>query len=319
MSRYFVIMIIGAVLVTPVCMAGSPGSTGAVFLKMPIGSRPIAMGENFIAVADDTNAIYWNPAGLVQLKNGELMFMHSTYVASIMYDYVAAGFPIGRYQAAGVAINLITMDEMDSYDAAGVKGEPFGVKMGTGYLTYSYKMTPRLYTGVTLKYIFQKVSGDSIGTYSSTTFAGDIGVLYRVWQRLSAAVVLQNLGLPAKFTGEKLEEGSGGDPLPLTAKLGVSYGIDQGVLTSDLTWPSDNKIVIGFGTEYWCRDLLAIRLGYKYQGAMDFNDLGTDLNGLSLGAGLHRKIGSADMGVDYAFSLKGVLGDLHRITLVVGF
>ncbi len=140
-----------------------------------------------------------------------------------------------------------------------------------------------------------------------------------MWERFSAAVVLQNLGLPAKYTGEGIEGGSGGDPLPLTVKLGVSYSIEGGVLTSDMTWPSDNKIVIGFGTEYWYRNLLAIRLGYKYQGAMDFNELGTDLNGLHLGAGLRRKVGSADMGVDYAFSLKGALGDLHRITLVVGF
>ena len=318
MYRYLIIVMLGVVVAAPAGMAGEPGSTGAVFLKMPTGSRPIAMGENFIAVADDANAIYWNPAGLVQLENGEAMFMHSTYFATIMYDYVAAAFPVGRFQAAGVSFNIITMDDMDSYDEAGNKGESFGVKLGTGYLAYSYKMTPRLYTGLTMKYIFQRVSGASIGSYSSNSIAGDIGVLYRVWRKLSAAMVIQNVGLEAKFTGEKLENADG-DPLPLAVKLGASYGVENGVLAMDTTWPVDNKIVIGFGAEYWYRKLLAVRLGYKYQGAMDFNDLGTNLTGLNLGAGLHRKVGNSDMGVDYAFSLKGVLGDLHRITLVVGF
>ncbi len=318
MSKYLSVAIVAIVLVVPVCLAGEPGSTGAVFLKMPTGSRPIAMGENFIAVADDSNAIFWNPAGLCQLENGELMFMHSTYFATIMYDYVAAGFPIGRYQAAGVSFNMITMDKMDSYNEDGEKGEPFGVKLGTGYLTYSYKMSPRFYTGLTLKYIFQRVSGASIGEYSSNSIAGDIGMLYRLWRRLSVAAVLQNMGLEAKFSGEKLE-GTDGDPLPLAVKLGASYGVENGILAMDTTWPVDNKIIIGFGCEYWYRKLLAVRLGYKYQGAMDFNDLGTDLTGLSLGAGLHRKLGETAIGVDYAFSLKGVLGDLHRITLVLGF
>ncbi len=27
------------------------------------GARPLALGEAFVAVADDGNAIYWNPAG----------------------------------------------------------------------------------------------------------------------------------------------------------------------------------------------------------------------------------------------------------------
>lgn len=32
-----------------------------------VGSRPLAMGGAFIALADDANATYWNPAGLTQL------------------------------------------------------------------------------------------------------------------------------------------------------------------------------------------------------------------------------------------------------------
>ncbi len=35
------------------------------------GIRSTAMGNAFIGVADDYSAIYWNPAGLVQLRNGQ--------------------------------------------------------------------------------------------------------------------------------------------------------------------------------------------------------------------------------------------------------
>jgi len=48
--------------------AAGPGTTGATFLKLGVGSRPVAMGEAFVAVADDINALFWNPSGLPYQK-----------------------------------------------------------------------------------------------------------------------------------------------------------------------------------------------------------------------------------------------------------
>jgi len=39
-----------------------------------VGARQLAMGGAFIAIADDASAVYWNPAGLVQLKNIEFTY-----------------------------------------------------------------------------------------------------------------------------------------------------------------------------------------------------------------------------------------------------
>ena len=33
-----------------------------------IGARALSMGGAFVAVADDSTAVFWNPAGLAQLK-----------------------------------------------------------------------------------------------------------------------------------------------------------------------------------------------------------------------------------------------------------
>src|SRR4029077_8125627 len=40
------------------------GTSGAQFLKIGPGARPVGMGEAFTGVPDDIHAIYWNPAGL---------------------------------------------------------------------------------------------------------------------------------------------------------------------------------------------------------------------------------------------------------------
>ena len=43
------------------------GTTTANFLEIGIGSGPSAMGEAYVAVANDVSSIYWNPAGLSYL------------------------------------------------------------------------------------------------------------------------------------------------------------------------------------------------------------------------------------------------------------
>ena len=56
--------------------SGDGGDAGA-FLKNGIGVRAISMGKAFVAVADDANAGYWNPAGLAVLNTTQLSAMYS--------------------------------------------------------------------------------------------------------------------------------------------------------------------------------------------------------------------------------------------------
>ncbi|MBI5244034.1 MAG: UPF0164 family protein, partial [Elusimicrobia bacterium] len=46
--------------------------TGAAFLKIGTGARAEAMGGAYTAIADDVNALYYNPGGLAALKKSEL-------------------------------------------------------------------------------------------------------------------------------------------------------------------------------------------------------------------------------------------------------
>jgi hypothetical protein len=53
------------------------------------------MGGAQVASVKDGTAGYWNPAGLVGVKNNpELNLMHAEYFAGIgKYDFVSAAFP----------------------------------------------------------------------------------------------------------------------------------------------------------------------------------------------------------------------------------
>src|SRR5215471_1187387 len=52
-------------------------SLHAAFLDSGWGARPVGMGGAFTAIADDSNAPLYNPAGLVQVQWNEVSAMYS--------------------------------------------------------------------------------------------------------------------------------------------------------------------------------------------------------------------------------------------------
>lgn len=65
------------------------------FLNIGAGARGLAMGSSQVASVADGTAGYWNPAGLVGVKdNPQINFMHAEYFAGIgKYDFASIAFP----------------------------------------------------------------------------------------------------------------------------------------------------------------------------------------------------------------------------------
>lgn len=65
------------------------------FLNIGAGARGLAMGSAQIASVSDGTAGYWNPAGLVAVKDQpQVNLMHAEYFAGIgKYDYASIAFP----------------------------------------------------------------------------------------------------------------------------------------------------------------------------------------------------------------------------------
>jgi hypothetical protein len=73
-----------------------------------LGSRPLAMGGAFSGLADDVNSVFWNPAGLAQLKNRSFTGTYNTDWKKLDRDLsFALAFPTKRRGtfAAGYTIN----------------------------------------------------------------------------------------------------------------------------------------------------------------------------------------------------------------------
>lgn len=65
------------------------------FLNIGAGARGLAMGSSQVASVNDGTAGYWNPAGLVGIKDHpQVNLMHAEYFAGIgKYDYASVAFP----------------------------------------------------------------------------------------------------------------------------------------------------------------------------------------------------------------------------------
>jgi long-chain fatty acid transport protein len=76
-----------------VCTAASAGAAGFAILQQ--GTAAMAQGNAFVAQADDPSAVFYNPAGLMQLKRPEIYF--NTVFSSTNRTYTS---PAGAYTTA---------------------------------------------------------------------------------------------------------------------------------------------------------------------------------------------------------------------------
>jgi len=283
------------------------GTTGANFLKIGIGPRAAGMGEAQVAVCNDVTSVFWNPAGLARTDSQEASFVYSLWFEDIKLQYFGYAYPHSTLGTFAGSINYLSMGKIEGYRADGAKAGEVKAYDLSGILSYGRKLAYGIDGGINLKFIQEKLEEES-----SFAFGIDIGVIGSLgrWLRvkgleeLTCGINLQNLGSKVKF---QKEEGS----LPLNLKFGV--GIRKEVFGDPLTLaidgnlPNDNGFYGSLGLEYWVRDLIGLRLGYK-----SGQDLG---NGLSFGGGIKVNI----LELDYALVHCGELGYTHRIGIVARF
>jgi long-subunit fatty acid transport protein len=288
--------------------AGGPGSTGAVELKIPVGPRAIAMGQAFVAVADDANAVYWNPAGLNQLGGSEITAQYDVFIETVRYQYLAIATRLGKDAALGLSGKMLSTGSENEIDAL---GNPTGNTFSESYmdldLSGALRLSYYLDMGLTAKYISKSLAGAS-----ASSIAFDLGMLYRTpIPHLTAGFNIQNVGMGMKF--DQVE-----DPLPMNFKIGVAYKMfdDNFTLAYDTNIPTDNAVSASLGGEYWYKDTLVGRFGYQFQGSIDQNQVGIGGKaGLYLGAGVKISVFGNYMGLDYAWTDVGFLGSNHHFAL----
>ncbi|MFH1379609.1 MAG: PorV/PorQ family protein [bacterium] len=304
--------------VAGVSLAGGVGTTGAQFLKIGIGARPVGMGYAYSAVADDLNALYYNPAGLANQKDRQATASYLSYWQDVSIGFLAYSQQLFK-GTFGVGLSYLSIGGIekrslsfvnDTNNAAGddLPEGKFGASDAALYLSYANKellgqFVEGLDVGASIKALHQEIDDES-----ANTPALDLAALYQTpITNLNASLGVFNIGPEVKFVDE-------GDPLPMMVRLGVSYRMfnNKLLLVADADeYFIDERFYGKAGAEYKLIEVLSLRAGYQM--GMD-----SELGGMAgLGTGIGFNIWNIQ--TDYAFAPFGELGDTHRISISTKF
>jgi tetratricopeptide (TPR) repeat protein len=270
------------------------------FLNIEVGARPVAMGGAFTALADDASGIYYNPAGLGQLKRSEAAFTHNRWFEQIKYNYFAAAHSL-KFGTLALSFYQVGYGEIQGYDHEGTQTETHQPYDLAGAVSFGTKIFNRknnlLFAGINLKYIYENLDESE-----AQAIAGDIGIIYRTPFNLSLAFAARNIGPKIKFFQEE-------ESLPLSFKFGSALNLmDKNLnLAADYTFPADEESYINTGAEYCIWRFLVLRAGFRSSEALD--------TGLRCGLGVRGN----SLLLDYSFVPYGDLGQTHRFSLSLRF
>ncbi len=159
------------------------------FLNIGVDAAAFGMGNAVSATANDVNAIYWNPAGLVEINDYQGALMHAEYFQGIAkYDYAAFAKPIDNQSAFGVSVIRFGVDDILNTTNLIVDGSIdfnrislFSAADWAVNVAYARKLANKhVNFGVNAKVIRRKI-GDFA---SSIGFGFDAGIQYKKngWQ-----------------------------------------------------------------------------------------------------------------------------------------
>lgn len=280
------------------------GTYALQFLKIGVSPRATAMGSAFIALANDATATYWNPAGMVDLTKTTVSLNHTIWAGDVDLDYATAVFTLPFIPGTwGVSARALTLDpqvERTVFLPEGT-GRTFDAGDMSFGLSYAKFFTDKFSSGFTMHFIHSGLAEKSVNA-----FALDFGLIYRIGLRgMRLGMMIQSLGAKVNYDDRESK-------MPTLFKVGLAvnayqHGAHQLQSVGEFSHPSDNQERMNIGLEYSFNQFFFLRGGAN---------IGYDAHGAAAGFGLIIDTSqTSNLGVDYAWTDLGYLGNIHRISL----
>ncbi len=277
------------------------------FLNIGVDAAALGMGKSVVATSNDVDAIYWNPAGLVNVTDYQGSLMHASYFAGIAtYNYAGFAMPVDSVSTVGFSLIRFGVDDIlnttELIDSQGnIDYNRISLFSAADYafnISYARKLKfKNISIGGNAK-IIRRIIGDFA---SSWGFGFDIGMQYQnkgwkfgliardvtatfnLWSineeeysKISNAIPGENQELPenSELTKPKLQIG---------AARGFKFGRDFNLLTEvdlNMRFTKTNDIIasnalsieptVGFQLDY--NNLVFLRTGVgNFQNATEFD------------------------------------------------
>ncbi len=283
------------------------GTTGFVFLEMPVSARYLGLGESGVALLDaGSEGVFFNPAAIAsQGKRAALHLAYADWYVGTTQMAAAATWSLGKLGAIGIHARQFDFGEVEKTTNPTVDEVGSYITLGTytagAYalgVTYARALTDKFSFGGTLNYVRERIDA-----YTADNIVADFGFLYRTgFRSLRIGAFVRNFGLEAKYAQEKFK-------MPQQLRMGMAaeiFGTEQSptrvTLLGEAVHPNDANERLHVGAEGLFEGVALLRVGYK---------IGYDEEGLCVGAGVRSQIHGSTVGIDAALlnhkSLNSVL------------
>ncbi len=304
--RIFFLMI-----VLIVCLAQGlyAGESGYRFLRVGVPARGAGLGDAYVSQFGDVNTFAYNPAGLAQLDHRQFSAGYMNHVLDIGSGYGVYAQPYKDLGVFGIGIVYFSYGDFDGYDAAGYPTSSYSSSDYALSVFHSHKVKENLYQGACLKYI-----RSSIGPYSSSAVALDLGVIYLLPKYdMQLGLSLSNAGFVTDAFVSRKEK------LPASLRIGASRKWDFTTFNfqvSDLNVPGNRleRFVLSAESEPW--EKISFRLGYNNQRRAELDQSGSGIMRTSSGFSAGLGVKFQQYVIDYSFSSWGI-GAVNRFSLTV--
>ncbi len=301
------------------------GTAGAQELRIPIGARGTAMGGSVVADVSGIEAIYWNPAGLADMRGTEAMFSYQPYLADIDINFAGMATNIEGFGTIAASAKIVSIGDMEetTQDYPDGTGRIFSPTLSVLSVAYSRVMTNRVMFGVTGKFIHEKIF-----EVSASGVAFDIGFIYKPdWYGISMGLAVKNYGPEMQFGGkgfgrevdERLAEPEALKfDLPSSFTLGLAWdaynlGDHLATITGNFVSNNYSQDVVQGGAEYVYNDQFAVRVGYNYSDQDDW------LYGFTVGGGLSYDFSGTKLTFEYTWMETDIFDANQFFTAKVAF
>jgi len=302
------------------------GTTAAQFLQIGVGGRLPGMAGAGTALVQGTDALYWNPAGIVGERKMEFAAYYADWFVDLRHQFLGFTVPVGKSSAIGAFAVSLDGDDFEQTTLSFQEGNGVMVQYGDLALgaAYANKLTSRFSFGASIKYIRQEMFNESastvafdMGTHLDTDLPGfSIGM---AMTNLGRAMTLEGRDLLTSGPEETAAEYQMSEwQLPLTFAMGIGWRVAG--MTNAFRDGSMHGLTIAADGSHLNEGLTRWKAGVEY----DFRQtvylrtgkiFGHDSEDFSLGAGLRFPLGKHMFVFDFAYADMGDLGDVKRFAV----
>lgn len=270
-----------------------PSISAANFLDREVGARQTGMGGAFVGIGDDASTVYWNPAGLDELTNVEIIYGYGRRynkggITCFSFAQPATSLAGGTWGLFGLQEDVVEVKD-DTLIKKGIDETTIGIGWGKKMNGGFENMPFGLLIGATLKLLKTEDANNT-----DRGAAIDLGLLLKPKEilpgtkEIKIGLVLRN-SLGTKISEKKPASGFNlgfGVLMNKKITLGKRIVLSNILLSADANHPEEESLKIRFGTEMLVNQKLFWRMG-------------TNDGDITLGAGIK----SGQWKIDYGIAL----------------